>query len=167
MSTPPAANHDPARAELVTGDVGQFWRAYDAAQRAPDSVERVAAFRDRYALDRRGAESILLESERLLRRRDSGIPHTHVAAPRAGSPPTGFACGKQRVGVVDQPSRISGATGWWSALWDVPRRLQSESGRIGAALSLRHSGPGARTWPRQPAAGRPANARTYPSGSST
>lgn len=43
-----SANHDPGRAEIVTRDVHNFWRAYDAAQRAPDSAGRVAAYRDLY-----------------------------------------------------------------------------------------------------------------------
>ena len=42
------ANRDPARAEIVTRDVHNFWRAYDAAQQAPDSAGRVAAYRDLY-----------------------------------------------------------------------------------------------------------------------
>ena len=46
--THPAPNHDPDAAQIVTSDLANFWRAYDAAQHAPDSAARVAAYRDLY-----------------------------------------------------------------------------------------------------------------------
>ena len=46
----------PAAARIVTSDLANFWRAFDAAQRAPDSAARVAAYRDLYI--RRGSEGL-------------------------------------------------------------------------------------------------------------
>ena len=47
-SPAPAPNHDPDAARIVTSDIANFWRAYDAAQHAPDSAARVAAYRQIY-----------------------------------------------------------------------------------------------------------------------
>lgn len=43
-----SVNCNPERAEIVSRDVHNFWRAYDAARRAPDSAGSGAAYRDRY-----------------------------------------------------------------------------------------------------------------------
>lgn len=52
----PTPNHDPNAALLVTSDIANFWRAFDVAQRAADSVGRVAAYRDLYI--RRGSPGL-------------------------------------------------------------------------------------------------------------
>lgn len=47
-AAPQQPNHDPAAPRIVTSDIANFWRAYDAAQHATDSAARVAAYRDLY-----------------------------------------------------------------------------------------------------------------------